>query len=55
MILVGRSWCGIFARKARLQRMGQRHGRGASVLRWAKWRGLAVHRILPDDRLPASW
>lgn len=39
MILVGRSWCGIFCPEGALSEWASRHGRGASVPRWAKWRG----------------
>ena len=39
MLLVGRSWCGIFCPEGALSEWASRHGRGAAVPRWAKWRG----------------
>lgn len=39
MILVGRSWCGVFCPEGALSEWASRHGRGAPVPRWAKWRG----------------
>ncbi|MEW9899631.1 4Fe-4S binding protein [Chitinivorax sp. PXF-14] len=39
MILVGRTWCGVFCPEGALSEWASRHGRGAPVPRWAKWGG----------------
>lgn len=39
MLLVGRSWCGVFCPEGAHSKWASRHGRGGAVPRWAKWRG----------------
>ncbi len=38
-ILLGRTWCGVFCPEGALSEWASRHGRGAPVPRWVKWRG----------------
>ncbi len=39
MVLVGRSWCGIFCPEGALAEIASEHGRGHSTPRWMKWKG----------------
>jgi polyferredoxin len=39
MILVGRTWCGIFCPEGALSEAASRFGRGYSVPRWITWKG----------------
>lgn len=39
MVLVGRSWCGIFCPEGALSEIASRHSLGRAVPRWLSWRG----------------
>lgn len=39
MVLVGRSWCGLFCPEGALAEMASLHGLGRATPRWIKWRG----------------
>ncbi len=39
MVLVGRTWCGIFCPEGALSEAASRFGRGLSVPRWITWKG----------------
>lgn len=39
MILVGRTWCGLFCPEGTLTEAVSRHGRGLSIPRWITWKG----------------
>ena len=39
MIVVGRSWCGLFCPEGALSERVSRHGRGLPVPRWIRWKG----------------
>ncbi|VTZ51788.1 Polyferredoxin [Methylocella tundrae] len=38
MVLVGRTWCGVFCPEGALTEMVSRHGRGLAVPRWVTWK-----------------
>lgn len=39
MVLVGRSWCGLFCPEGALAEAASRHGLGRAIPHWLKWRG----------------
>ncbi|MBB5017992.1 hypothetical protein HNQ59_001277 [Chitinivorax tropicus] len=39
MLLIGRSWCGVFCPEGALSEWASQHGRGGAVPKWAKWGG----------------
>jgi polyferredoxin len=39
MVLVGRTWCGIFCPEGTLSEAASRHGKGLPVPRWITWKG----------------
>ncbi len=39
MVVVGRSWCGLFCPEGALSERVSRHGLGLAVPRWIRWRG----------------
>lgn len=39
MLLIGRTWCGVFCPEGALAEWASRHGRGRAIPKWMKWGG----------------
>lgn len=54
MVLMGRTWCGVFCPEGALAEAASRHGYGRATPRWIKWKGWPFV-ALPAPRSMGRW